>query len=73
MIFFVFPNQETPNNFPFLKVVTLVRAIALQDKMVLAFETSKAQTESLFHASMNKLKANKEASWKELNDSPHKL
>ena len=40
--------------------------------MVLA-EVSKAPTESLFRASMDKLKANKEASWKGLNDTPHKL
>ena len=73
MNFLVFPNQETQNHFPFLNVVTLVRAIALQDRMVLAYEASKAQTESLFRASLGKLKANKEASWKGLNDSPHKL
>ena len=41
--------------------------------MVLAYEASKAPTESLFRASMDKLKANKEASWKGLNDTPHKL
>ena len=41
--------------------------------MVLAYEASKAQTETLFRASMDKLKANKEASWKGLNDSPRKL
>ena len=41
--------------------------------MVLAYEASKAPTESLFCPSMNKLKANKEASWKGLNDTPHKL
>ena len=63
MNFLVFPNQETQNNFPFLNVVTLVRAIALQDRMVLAYEASKARTESLFRASMNKLKAYMEASW----------
>ena len=73
MNFLVFPNQETQNHFPFLNVVTLVRAIALQDRMVLAYEASKAQTGSLFRASMNNLKANKEAPWKGLNDSPRKL
>ena len=73
MNFLVFPNQETQNHFPFLNVVTLVRAIALQDRIVLAYEASKAQIESRFHASMGKLKANKEASWKGLNDSPRKL
>ena len=41
--------------------------------MVLAYEASKAQTESLSRASMNKLKANKGVSWKGLNDSPRKL
>jgi len=41
--------------------------------MVLAYGASKAQTESLSRASMGKLKANKEASWKGLNDSPRKL
>ena len=73
MNFLVFPNQETQNHFPFLNVVTLVRAIALQDGMVLAYKASKAQTGSLFRASMNNLKANKQASWKGLNDSPRKL
>ena len=73
MNFLVFPNQETQNHFPFLNVVTLVRAIALQDRMVLAYGASKAQTESPSRASMGKLKANKEASWKGLNDSPRKL
>ena len=73
MNFLVFQNQETPNHFPFLNVVTLVRAIVLQDRMVLAYEASKAQTESLFRASRNNLKANKEASWKGLNDLPRKL
>ena len=40
---------------------------------MLAYEASKALTESLFRASMVKLKANKEASWTGLNDSPRKL
>ena len=39
--------------------------------MVLVYEASKAQTESLFRASIGK--ANKETSWKGLNDSPRKL
>ena len=41
--------------------------------MVLAYEASKALAESRFRASMDKLKANKEASWKGLDDTPHKL
>ena len=41
--------------------------------MVPAYEASKAPTKSLFCASMDKLKANKEASWKGLNDTPHEL
>ena len=52
MNFLVFPNQETQNHFPFLNDVTLVRAIALQDRMVLAYKASKAQTESLSRASI---------------------
>ena len=40
---------------------------------MLAYEASKAPTDNLFRASMDKLKANKETSWKALNDKPHKL
>ena len=40
---------------------------------MLVYEASKAPTKSFFLASMDKLKANKEASWKGLNDTPHKL
>ena len=69
----VFTNQQTLNHFPFLNDVALVRAIVLQDGMVLAYEASKATTESLFRASMNRLKANEKASLKGLNDTPLKL
>ena len=41
--------------------------------MVQAYEASKAPTESHFRASKDKLKANREASWKGLNDTPHKF
>ena len=40
---------------------------------MLAYEASKAPTESAFNICMDKLKATKEASWKGLNAKPHRL